>query len=103
MNMVEGNMNGQNNLPVVKHDVAIKGRKHIDITGVREVLSFDDLSVVMSTDGGDMTVEGNDLKIGVLDTERGVVAIDGKINALFYDDDNAPTDKKRFLGRLFRS
>lgn len=96
-------MNGQNNLPAVKHDVAIKGRKHIDVTGVREVISFDDLSVVMSTDGGDMTVEGNDLKIGVLDTERGVVAIDGKINALFYDDGTVASEKKGFLGKLFKA
>ena len=96
-------MNGQNNLPAVKHDVAIKGRKHIDVTGVREVISFDDLSVVMSTDGGDMTVEGNDLKIGVLDTERGVVAIDGKINALFYDDGTVAPEKKGFLGKLFKA
>ena len=93
-------MNGQNNLPAVKHDVAIKGRKHIDVTGVREVISFDDLSVVMSTDGGDMTVEGNDLKIGVLDTERGVVAIDGKINALFYDDGTGAPENTGFLGKL---
>ena len=96
-------MNGQNNLPAVKHDVAIKGRKHIDISGVREVISFDDISVVMVTEGGEMTVEGNDLKIGVLDTERGVVAIDGKINALFYDDGNMANEKKGFLGKLFKS
>ena len=95
-------MNGQNNLPAVKHDVAIKGRKHIDITGVREVVSFDDISVVMVTEGGDMTVEGAELKIGVLDTERGVVAIDGKINAIFYDDGNATNEKKGLFGKLFR-
>ena len=95
-------MNAQNNLPVVKHDVAIKGRKHIDITGVREVISFDDVSIVMSTEGGDMTVEGSELKIGVLDTERGIVSVEGRINALFYDEDNGPSEKKRFFGRLFR-
>ena len=95
-------MQGQNNLQVVKHDVAIKGRNHIDITGVREVLSFDDLSVSMVTVGGDMTVEGTDLKIGVLDTERGVVAIDGKINAVFYDEGEASGEKKGIFGKLFK-
>ena len=95
-------MQGQNNQPSVKHDVAIKGRSHIDITGVREVLSFDELSVSMVTVGGDMTVEGSDLKIGVLDTERGVVAIDGKISAVFYDDGDTSGEKKGILGRLFK-
>jgi sporulation protein YabP len=100
--MVEGNMNAQNSMPIVKHDVAIKGRRHIDITGVREVISFDETAVVMSTDGGEMTLEGNDLRIGVLDTERGIVSVEGKINALFYDEDAAPSDKKRFFGRIFK-
>ena len=94
-------MNAQNSPPVVKHDVVIKGRRNIDITGVREVISFDDASVIMSTDGGSMTVEGSGLKIGVLDTERGVVSVEGRINALFYDDDGAQIEKKRFLGRFF--
>jgi len=95
-------MNAQNSMPIVKHDVAIKGRRHIDVTGVREVISFDETAVVMSTDGGDMTLEGRDLRIEVLDTERGVVSVEGKINALFYDDDNAPSEKKKLFGRFFR-
>lgn len=94
-------MNAQNNMPAVKHDVAMKGRRHIDITGVIEVISFDETAVVMSTDGGDMTLEGNELKIGVLDTDRGIVSVEGKINALFYDDDSVPRDKKKLFGRLF--
>ena len=95
-------MQSQNNLPSVKHEVAIKGRNHIDITGVSEVLSFDDLSVTMVTVAGEMTVEGSDLKIGVLDTERGVVAIDGKISAVFYDDGEASGEKKGIFGKLFK-
>ena len=95
-------MQSQNNLPSVKHEVAIRGRNHIDITGVSEVISFDDLSVVMVTVAGEMTVEGNDLKIGVLDTERGVVAIDGKINAVFYDDRDESGEKKGIFGKLFK-
>ena len=96
-------MNGQNISPEKRHDVAIKGRKHIESTGVREVVSFDDVSVIMITDGGDMTLEGSELKIGVLDTERGVVAVDGRINALFYEDGSEPVGKKGFLCKLFKS
>lgn len=95
-------MNVQNGMPIANHDVAIKGRKRIDITGVHEVISFDDTSVVMLTDGGELTLEGSELKIGVLDTERGIVSVEGKVNALFYDDDGSPVEKKKFLGRIFR-
>ena len=81
-----------------KNDILIRARKHIDITGVRDVVSFDDKAVVMSTSGGDMTVEGEELKIGVLDTEKGIVSVDGKICAVIYYD-NEPTGKRRLFKR----
>ena len=61
-----------------RNDIAIRSRKHIDVTGVKEVLSFDDSSVSMVTVCGEMNVEGEDLKIGTLDTDSGIVSVDGK-------------------------
>ena len=84
-----------------KNDILIRSRGHIDITGVRDVMSFDDRAVVMMTSGGEMTVEGSELKIGVLDTDKGIVSIDGKISAVIYYD-AAPTEKKRLFGRAFK-
>ncbi len=95
-------MNGQNNTTARGHDVSIKGRAHIDITGVREVVSFDDCAVSVITDGGDMTLEGEELKIGALDTDRGLLSVDGKLNGLFYNDIRA-TGGKGIFGRLFKS
>ena len=81
-----------------KNDILIRSRKHIDITGVKDVISFDDRAVVMTTSGGDMTVEGDELKIGVLDTEKGIVSVDGKISAVIYYDDD-PTEKRKLFKR----
>ena len=95
-------MNGQNESASPKHDVSIKGRMHVDVTGVREVVSFDDNAVELITTGGRMTIEGDGMRIGVLDTDRGVVAIDGKVLALFYGDENTADGKKGIIGRLFK-
>ena len=95
-------MNTQNSPVSGKHDIVIKDRKHIDICGVREVVSFDEVGVLMVTAGGEMTVEGSDLKIGALDTDRGLVSIDGKINAVIYDDPNEDGAKKGVFGRMFK-
>ncbi len=84
-----------------KNDILIRSRKHIDITGVKDVVSFDDRSVVMMTSGGDMTVEGEELKIGVLDTDKGIVSVDGKISAVIYYD-SAPSEKRKLFGKMFR-
>ena len=81
-----------------KNDILIRSRKHIDVTGVRDVVSFDDRSVVMVTSGGDMAVEGDELKIGVLDIEKGVVSVDGRIGAVIYYDAD-PTPKHRLFGK----
>lgn len=85
-----------------KNDIALRSRQHIDITGVREVQSFDENSVVMTTCCGDMSVDGEGLKIGTLDTDRGIVSVDGKISAIVYYDDCGEDKKKGFFGRMFK-
>lgn len=82
-----------------RNDIAIRSRKHIDVTGVRQVLSFDDCSVAMTTCCGNMAIEGSGLKIGVLDTERGVVSVDGTISAVVYYGDPNESGNKGLFGR----
>ena len=82
-----------------KSDIAVRSRKRIDVTGVKEVLSFDDSSVSMITRCGEMSVEGEGLKVGTLDTDKGVVIIDGKIDAVIYYDHTDKTEKRRLFGR----
>ncbi len=74
------------------HDCHIRSRTHMDITGVSEVSSFDENTVVLITNCGEMTLEGQDFRIGTLDTEQGLVSVDGKISALYYSDGSS---KKR--------
>ena len=76
-------------------------RKEMSIEGVRDVESFDESCVILHTTGGEMTVEGSGLRIGVLDTERGIVTLSGSVDGVFYASEH--TDEKRGLfGRLFR-
>ena len=77
---------------VPNHECFVRSRSHADITGVRAVLSFDDSSVVLVTSCGEMTLEGQELRVGTLDTERGIVAVDGNISAVYYVDGSS---KKR--------
>lgn len=91
----------ENTSATEKNDILIRSRKHIDITGVKDVISFDDRSVVMMTSGGDMTVEGEELKIGVLDTDKGIVSVDGNISAVIYYD-STPSEKRKLFGKMFR-
>lgn len=83
-----------------RNDIAIRSRKHIDVTGVKEVLSFDEGSVSMITVCGEMNVEGENLKIGTLDTDSGIVSVDGKISAVIYYDEPMRPERKKLFGRI---
>lgn len=83
------------------HTLSLLDRAHAEISGVIEVHSFDEESVVLDTAGGELTLEGTGLRVGVLDLARGVVVVDGNVSALYYTN-TAARKKSRFAG-LFRS
>ena len=92
-------MNGQTEKQ--HHEFTVSMRREMKIEGVKEVDRFDETEVVLHTVDGEMTVEGADLKIGVLDTQKGIVTLGGRIDAVFYSAENTE-EKRGFFGRLLR-
>ena len=82
-----------------KHTVALTARKSAVLTGVCDVQSFDERVVMLKTDCGELCVEGEELRVGTLDTEKGVVELTGRICALYYSD--AMPAKKGLRARLW--
>lgn len=83
-----------------EHALSLSARAHAEITGVVEVSSFDETVVVLDTVCGALTLEGRGLRVGTLDLARGVLAVDGKIDALYYSD-TKESRKKSFFSGLF--
>ena len=83
------------------HEIRIGQRKEMSVSGVKEVVSFDAETVVLRSVCGEMTVEGSGLKVGGLDTDRGVVTLSGRIDSIYYSDDKAE-EKHGFFSKLFR-
>ena len=82
-----------------KHTLTLDVRRRISVCGVTEVESFDEQSVQLMTDCGELTVEGEGLHVGTLDIARGVVEVEGRVNGLYYAD-GAPV-KRGLRARLF--
>ena len=82
------------------HNIVMEDRKTLMITGVSDVDSFDDQTVVVYTDLGELTVRGNNLHIGKLSVETGELNITGNIYALGYTDDREKGGG--LFGKLFR-
>ena len=82
------------------HELIMKQRREINVCGVKDIESFDETGAVMQTVDGILTVEGEELKIGTLDTDRGVVSVSGRINGIFYTSEDTG-EKKGLFKRIF--
>ena len=72
------------------HSFFANNRESMTVRGVTEVLSFDESGVFLVTTCGQLTLEGTNLHVTVLNTKDGVVEVTGKLCGLLYDD-NEPT------------
>nr|WP_239984623.1 sporulation protein YabP [Lentibacillus sediminis] len=79
----------------------MNNRKNLEITGVKEVDSFDNEEFLLETTMGYLIVRGQNLQMKNLDVGQGVVTIKGKIYELSYVDEHEEK-AKGFFSKLFR-
>ena len=83
------------------HEITIKNRETLDVTGVLEVLAFDEESVMMETSCGLLMIKGQGIHMGKLDLTSGDVSIQGMVDSITYSDGSI-SEKHWLLGKLFR-
>ena len=72
------------------HKLTLDERKKLTMTGVTEVVSFDEESVVLKTGLGTLVVQGHQLQLKTLTLDGGNVAVEGSIGALTYAEPKQP-------------
>lgn len=88
--------------PAAEHDLIMRGRRLIDITGVKQVESFDNEEFLLETVMGFLAIRGQNLQMKNLDVTKGVVSIKGKVYDIVYLDDHDGGKAKGFFGKLFK-
>ena len=83
------------------HNVVLKDRKVLELTGVKQIDSFDASEFLLETAQGWMIVQGKDLTLGKLDTERGDVIIRGLIESMSYVS-NKKGSKDSMMHKIFK-
>lgn len=83
------------------HDVHLLSREKLSINGIKEIINFDDTCVNLKTICGELSIEGENIHINVLNIEKGDIEIQGKISALNYYD-SIDNDKRSLLSRIFK-
>ena len=86
-------------MDLAPHNVILENREHLSVSGVSEVISFDENQVSLVTSMGILTVGGQQLHVAQLHLEVGAIALAGQIEALLYAE--AHLRRRGFWSRLF--
>jgi sporulation protein YabP len=87
---------------IPQHDVVMKGRKSLEISGVKQVESFDNEEFLLETVMGYLAIRGQNLQMKNLDVDKGHVSIKGRVYDLVYLDDHQGDKPKGFFSKLFK-
>lgn len=95
--------NSMNTMNNVVQNIVLENREKLSISGVLDVLSFDDQIVILETELGLLTVKGENLRINKLSLDTTEVIVEGTIFNLAYSEKNL--DKKSggsLIGKIFK-
>ena len=98
MDMKKDNIQSTN----VIQNIVLENRERLSISGVLDVLSFDDQIIIVETELGLLTVKGENLRINKLSIDTSEVIIEGNISSLSYSDKETGQNKTSFISKLFK-
>ena len=91
-----------NSMNVIQN-LILENREKLSISGVLDVLSFDDQVVIVETELGLLTIKGENLRINKLSIDTSEVVIEGEIYSMVYSEkDTTKKGTPSLLGKIFR-
>ena len=88
-------MNDEITMP---HKLTLLSRKELTMTGVTEVVSFDEQCIVLKTSMGLLTIHGQNLQLKNLSLEGGQAAVEGTLTAFIYEEPRKGGALRRLFG-----
>ncbi len=86
----------------VIQNLILENRGKLSISGVNDVLSFDDQVVMVETELGLLTVKGENIRINKLSIDTSEVIIEGDISYLAYSDKDVEKNKGNLISKIFK-
>ena len=85
------------------HKLELLNREKGNVTGIQDVVSFDENQMILDTDMGLLTIKGKDLHVSRLTLEKGEIDIEGQADSLVYSSSESfKKTGQSFLSRLFK-
>lgn len=86
-----------------RHAINLVRRESLTATGVIDVISFDEETIIAETELGMLIIKGINLHVNRLNLENGELAIDGEVASITYEDSGGYSKGgKSLLGKLLR-
>ncbi|HEU4963770.1 MAG TPA: sporulation protein YabP [Bacilli bacterium] len=87
-----------------QHDIILRNRQYLEVTGVMNVESFDAHEFVLQTQYGYVAIRGENLHIKTLNLENAFVSIEGLIYDIGYFDEGVSASEKAkgLFSKLFK-
>jgi len=89
----------ENRVRYRNQNIIVEDRENMTVTGVEQVESFNENTIILTTIKGGMIIKGENLNISKLNLDDGNVKIQGKINGINYSNKETP---KNIMGKLFK-
>ena len=100
--VIEDRKTNINTMSGVIQNLILENRNKLSISGVKDVLSFDDQVVIMETELGLLSVKGENLKINKLSIDTSEVIVEGEINNLAYSDHSKKEQESSLFSKIFK-
>lgn len=86
----------------VIQNLILENRGKLSISGVNDVLSFDDQVVMVETELGLLTIKGDNIRINKLSIDTSEVIVEGNISYLAYSDKELEKGKGSLISKIFK-
>lgn len=86
----------------VMQNIILENREILNVTGINDVLSFDDQVIILSTELGMLTIKGEDLKINKLNIDESEIKVEGNINNISYSQNTDDKKNDSLFSKIFR-
>ena len=86
----------------ISHKLILDNRKEASVTGVKDVISFDEKEILLQTADGKLQIRGSGLHVKGLNLEKGEAALTGHVDSLVYLSKDSPRKEEPLFTRLFR-
>ena len=85
----------------ISTELVLQNRAELNISGVCDIISSDENSILLDTVDGALEICGNELHIISMNVANGAMVVEGRIDTISYHD-KQETKKSGFLARMFR-